>query len=256
MNDELGSFQTLIDIIERLRAPDGCPWDREQTHASLKRNLLEECYEALEAIDNDDPDQLSEELGDILVQVAFHSQIAGEAQRFSVEDVLTKVNQKLIRRHPHVFGDSVASDAREVERNWEKLKEQERGRKSPVEGIPKDLPALTYAQLMQDRAAREGFDWEDISGVLDKVVEEVNEVKNASTDEERAKEMGDVLLAIVNLTRWMGIQAEDALRQSNARFRKRYIRMESLASDRGLDFRDLPLMEKEKLWQEAKRIEG
>ena len=272
MNDELGSFQTLIDIIERLRALDGCPWDREQTHASLKRNLLEECYEALEAIDNDDPDQLSEELGDILVQVAFHSQIAGEAQRFSVEDVLTKVNQKLIRRHPHVFGDSVASvmlpshpsplpsltpsDAREVERNWEKLKEQERGRKSPVEGIPKDLPALTYAQLMQDRAAREGFDWEDISGVLDKVVEEVNEVKNASTDEERAKEMGDVLLAIVNLTRWMGIQAEDALRQSNARFRKRYIRMESLASDRGLDFRDLPLMEKEKLWQEAKRIEG
>ena len=259
MKDELDSFQTLVGIVERLRFPGGCPWDREQTHASLKRNLLEECYEVLEAIDNNNPVKLSEELGDILVQVVFHSQMAREAQEFSVEDVLSVVNQKLVRRHPHVFGDAVASDAREVERNWEKLKQQEEeeeARKSPVEGIPRELPALTYAQLMQDRVSRVGFEWDDVSGVLDKVVEEVNELKVAPSDEERATEMGDLLFTIVNLARWLGIHAEDALRQANARFQGRYTTMESLASERGLDFPQLPLEEKEKLWQEAKGITG
>ena len=257
MKDELDSFQTLVGIVERLRSPGGCPWDREQTHASLKRNLLEECYEVLEAIDNNNPVKLSEELGDILVQVVFHSQMAREAQEFSVEDVLSVVNQKLVRRHPHVFGDAVASDAREVERNWEELKQQEEeARKSPVEGIPRELPALTYAQLMQDRVSRVGFEWDDVSGVLNKVVEEVNELKVAPSDEERAKEMGDLLFTIVNLARWLGIHAEDALRQANARFQGRYTTMESLASERGLDFPQLPLEEKEKLWQEAKGITG
>ncbi len=272
MENELGSFQTLINIVERLRSPGGCPWDREQTHASLKRNLLEECYEVLEAIDKNDPAKLSEELGDILVQVAFHTQMAREAQEFQIEDVLTKINQKLIRRHPHVFGDATASDvalrpvppstptpvldAREVERNWERLKEQEGARKSPVEGIPRELPALTYAQLMQDRVSRVGFEWEDVSGVLDKVVEEVNELKNAPSVEERAKEMGDLLFTIVNLARWLSIHAEDALRQSNTRFQRRYTTMETLAAQRGLDFPKLPLSEREVLWQEAKGIEG
>ena len=257
MKDELDSFQTLVGIVERLRSPGGCPWDREQTHASLKRNLLEECYEVLEAIDNNNPVKLPEELGDILVQVVFHSQMAREAQEFSVEDVLSVVNQKLVRRHPHVFGDAVASDAREVERNWEELKQQEEeARKSPVEGIPRELPALTYAQLMQDRVSRVGFEWDDVSGVLNKVVEEVNELKVAPSDEERAKEMGDLLFTIVNLARWLGIHAEDALRQANARFQGRYTTMESLASERGLDFPQLPLEEKEKLWQEAKGITG
>ena len=254
--DNLDTFEALVNIIERLRSPGGCPWDREQTHASLKRNLLEECYEVLEAIDAGDSSKLSEELGDILVQVVFHTQIAQEAGEFRVEDTLTAINRKLIRRHPHVFGDAVVTDAREVERNWERLKEKERGRKSPVDGIPKDLPALTYAQLMQDRVAKRGFEWDDISGVLDKVVEEVNELRSAPSDEERAKEMGDLLFTIVNLARWLGIHAEDALRQGNARFQRRYTAMENLAVERDLDFPQLSLDEKEKMWQEAKRLTG
>ena len=256
MESELASFQALVSIVELLRSPGGCPWDREQTHASLKRNLLEECYEVLEAIDDGDPGKLSEELGDILVQVAFHAQMAREAGEFGVEDVLAGVSQKLIRRHPHVFGDAVASDAREVERNWERLKEQEGARSSPVEGIPKDMPALAHAQLMQDRVSRVGFEWDDVSGVLDKLVEEVGELKAASSDGEKTIEMGDVLFTIVNLARWMGVHAEDALRQANLRFQRRYTTMERLASERGLDFPRLPLEKKEALWQEAKRVEG
>ena len=272
MKDGLGAFEALVNIVERLRSPGGCPWDREQTHASLKRTLLEECYEVLEAIDSHDPARLSEELGDILVQVVFHAQMAREAQDFIVEDVVTKVNQKLIRRHPHVFGEAKSTAGREggegpspspppmtprdVERNWEKLKEQEGARKSPVDGIPKELPALAYAQLMQDRVSRVGFEWEDVSGVLDKVAEEVNELKAAPNDEQRASELGDLMFSVVNLARWLGIHAEDSLRQANARFQRRYTTMENLASDRGLDFPQLPLEEKEQLWQEAKVLTG
>lgn len=256
---EFGKFQTLIDIVERLRSPGGCPWDTEQTHTSLKRNLLEECYEVLEAIDRGDPHLLAEELGDILVQVAFHVQIAREAGEFELADVLTSINHKLVRRHPHVFSNVTVTDAREVERNWEKLKEQEKGqqgaRPSAVEGIPKDLPALTYAQLMQDRAARAGFDWEDVSGVLDKIAEEVEELRRAATDQEKAHELGDIFFSIVNLSRRLNLHAEDALRQANLRFQKRYAQMESLAASRGLDFRQLPLVDKELLWQEAKGLE-
>jgi len=256
---ELGKFQTLTAIVERLRSPGGCPWDMEQTHTSLKRNLLEECYEVLEAIDRGDPQLLAEELGDILVQVAFHLQIAREAGEFELSDVLASINRKLVRRHPHVFSDATVSDAREVERNWQKLKEQEKSqqgvRPSAVEGIPKDLPALTYAQLMQDRAARAGFDWEDVSGVLDKIAEEVEELRRAATEQEKAHELGDIFFSIVNLSRRMNLHAEDALRQANLRFQTRYARMESLAASRGLDFRQLPLAEKELLWQEAKVLE-
>ncbi|MEE8466259.1 MAG: nucleoside triphosphate pyrophosphohydrolase, partial [Dehalococcoidia bacterium] len=191
----MSTFQTLVDIVARLRAPGGCPWDREQTHNSLKRNLLEESYEVIEAIDSGDPDILSEELGDLIVQVAFHADIAREAGEFHIEDVLRQINNKLVRRHPHVFADGHAEDAREVERNWEQIKEQERQakgqRKSPVEGIPNDLPALSYAQLMQDRVGKAGFEWDDVSGVLDKIVEEVAEFKAAVTPEEKAHELGD-----------------------------------------------------------------
>ena len=257
---ELGDFQTLVDLIARLRAPGGCPWDREQTHASLKRNLLEECYEVMEAIDQGDSPGLSEELGDLLVQIAFHTEIAKEGGEFTLEDVLTQINGKLIRRHPHVFGDATAADASEVERNWERLKEAERDqqgiRKSQVDGIPQDLPALSYAQLMQDRVGRVGFEWEDVSGVLDKLVEEVAELREASTDEERVHEFGDVLFTMVNLSRWLNIQAEDALRQANLRFRQRYTRMEELAAARGQDFAQLPLDEMESLWQEAKALDS
>ncbi len=252
MNHESASFQSLVDIVKQLRDPGGCPWDREQTHSSLKRNLLEECYEVLEAIDQGHPAKLADELGDILVQVVFHSQIAREAQEFTVKDVLTLVTEKLVRRHPHVFGDATATDAREVERAWEKLKEREGTRKSPVEGIPPELPSLAAAQLMQDRVSRVGFEWEDISGVLDKVLEEAQEMQEASTDEEKTAEMGDLLFTLVNLARWKGIHAEDALRQANTRFQRRYTTMQHLAETRGLDFAQIPLNEKELLWQEAK----
>ncbi|MQG45283.1 MAG: nucleoside triphosphate pyrophosphohydrolase [SAR202 cluster bacterium] len=257
---ELGKFQTLMDIVARLRAPGGCPWDREQTHESLKRNLLEESYEVIEAIDQGDPAVLSEELGDLLVQVAFHADIAKEAGDFQLEDVLREINAKLVRRHPHVFADGHAKDAREVERNWEQIKAEERKAKgeskSPVEGIPGDLPALAYAQLMQDRVGKAGFEWDDISGVLDKIVEEVAELKAAATPEEKMHELGDLLFTMVNLTRWSGEHAEDVLRKANQRFGKRYLGMEKLAAERSLDFNSLSLNQKEELWQEAKRLVG
>ena len=261
--EELGQFQTLVSILQRLRAPGGCPWDQEQTHASLKRNLLEESYEVLEAIDSGNPQALAEELGDLLVQVGFHGQIAREAGEFDLGDVLTLVNQKLVRRHPHVFGDATAADAREVERNWEKIKEAERQqqgeRKSPVDGIPKELPALAVAQLMQDRVGRVGrvgFEWKDISGVLDKVAEEVDELRQAETHEQKVHELGDLFFVMVNLARWLDIHAEDALRLANQRFRWRYLKMEALADSRGLDFAGLSLADKESLWQEAKSLES
>ena len=259
-NEELGTFQTLVDIVAKLRAPGGCPWDREQNHDSLKRNLLEESYEVIEAIDQGNPAILSEELGDLMVQIAFHADIAQEAGDFQLEDVLRNINSKLVRRHPHVFADGHAEDAREVERNWEQIKAAERqakgGKKSPVEGIPADLPALAYAQLMQDRVGKAGFEWDDISGVLDKLVEEVAELKAAFTQEEKEHELGDILFTIVNLTRWTGAHAEDVLRQANQRFGRRYLSMESLAVERGHDFNALSLDEKEQIWQEAKRIVG
>ncbi len=259
--ERLGEFQSLIDVVARLRAPGGCPWDAEQTHESLKRNLLEECYETLEAIDDGEPMELAEELGDILVQVAFHADIARQAGEFDIADVLTAINRKLIRRHPHVFADGSASDARQVERNWEQLKAEERreaGKPEPsaMDSVPAALPALTAAQLMQDRAARFGFDWDDVDGVLDKLVEEIGEFRAAATPAERLDEFGDVLFALVNLARWSGIHAEDALRQANGKFRSRYQAMERLASEREQDFTALPLDDKEALWQEAKAAEG
>ena len=247
-------FYNLVDIVARLRSPGGCPWDREQTHESLKRNLLEESYEALEAIDSGDSTKIAEEMGDILVQTVFHAQMASEAGTFTIDDVVAGISDKLVRRHPHVFGDVQAADAREVELNWDTLKEQEtKGkRKSPVEGIPRDTPALAYAQLMQDRVGRAGFEWDDISGALDKLAEEIGELKNATNDEQKAEEYGDVLFMVVSVARWLGLQAEDCLRRSSLKFQKRYMTMEDLAAERGLDFSSLPLSEKQTLWQESK----
>ncbi len=254
MENPPASFYGLVDIVARLRSPGGCPWDREQTHESLKRNLLEESYEALEAIDSGDSAKIAEEMGDILVQTVFHAQMASEAGNFTIDDVVAGISDKLVRRHPHVFGDVQAADAREVELNWDTLKEQEaKGkRKSPVEGIPKDMPALAYAQLMQDRVGRAGFEWDDISGALDKLAEEIGELQNTKNDEERAEEYGDVLFMVVSLARWLGLQAEDCLRQSNLKFQKRYMAMAKIAVERGLDFSMLPLSEKQSLWQESK----
>ena len=254
---KISQFQTLVDLVARLRAPGGCPWDREQTHESLKRNLLEEAHEALEAIDSGDSSVLTEELGDLLVQIAFHADIAREAGQFEMGDVVERINRKLIRRHPHVFADETVSDAREVERNWDRIKAEERAaagtRKSPVDGIPASLPALAASQLMQDRVARAGFEWDDVSGVLDKLAEEIEEFRHAGTKAEKVHELGDIFFALVNLSRWVDAHAEDVLRQANSRFGARYRGMEELAFGRGLNFETLSLAEKEELWQEVKR---
>jgi len=260
MSEATGAaFSRLVDLLAILRSPEGCPWDREQTHQSLKRNLLEESYEVLDAIDKDDPRLLAEELGDVLLQIVFHAQIARESGRFTIDDVLTAISDKLVRRHPHVFGDAQVQDAREVEAQWEELKRREQ-QAGPEQGslldkLPVDMPALAYSQLMQDRASRSGFDWDSIAGVLDKVTEELRELAEAPSQEEKAWEFGDLLFSLVNTGRWMGIQSEDALRQSNARFQRRFSTMERTARERGLAFSSLSPAEKDRLWDEAKNRE-
>ena len=245
-------FTELVALLERLRAPDGCPWDREQTHSSLKRYLLEEAHEVFEAIDQEAPQRLAEELGDVLLQVLFHTQIAREAGDFAIADVLTALRDKLVRRHPHVFGVAEVRDAREVEANWERLKRHEKEDQSILGRVPPAMPALAHSQLIQDRAATAGFQWEEFDGVLEKMAEEIGEIREAPTADRRAEEFGDLLTVLVNVGRWLGVNAEDALRRANARFTRRFTEMERLAQERGLAFADLPLEHKEALWQEAK----
>ena len=253
-----GSFSDLVGLLARLRSSEGCPWDMEQTHKTLKRYLLEESHEVLEAIDKQDPIQLQEELGDVLLQVIFHSQVASETEEFTIETVLQSIRDKLIRRHPHFVGGAYVKDAREVESNWEAIKIEERrgGREVSILGtVPIDMPALAYSQLIQDRASRSGFDWETIDGVLEKVHEETKEISEAASPEAQAREFGDMLLALVNVGRWMDINTEDALRQANARFYRRFVGMEQLARGRDLVFQDLPMEHKQTLWQEVKDYE-
>ncbi len=258
-------FQTLVDIVARLRAPDGCPWDREQTHQSLTPFLIEETYEAVEQIDANSLPGLREELGDILLQVMLHSEIASEEEAFTVADVIEGLVNKLIRRHPHVFGDAEARTAEEVVTRWEVLKSEERQGASLMQGVPPNLPALTYAQRAQGRAANVGFDWPSVDGVLEKVVEEAQELAEAnesagaeSTDESRAAiewEFGDLLFSLVNLGRRMDIDAETALRHANRRFVTRFRMMEDTARDRGDNLPSLSLEQMDALWEEAKRGE-
>ncbi len=251
--EELDKFDTLVRIIARLRAPDGCPWDRKQTHASLRENLLSECYEVLAALDDGDACRLGEELGDLLLQVVLHAQIASEAGEFEIGDVIRGINTKLIHRHPHVFGSRRVTDADEVIRNWEALKEEERGEgASLLDGVPQHMPALAYSHEVQKRVARVGFDWGDIDGVIDKLAEEVAELKQAESEEQRTAEFGDLLFTLVNVARWLGIDAEAALREANRRFYRRFSRMERLCRQRGLNLRELSLAEQNALWEEAK----
>lgn len=259
------AFQTLVDIVARLRAPGGCPWDREQTHQSLTPFLIEETYEAVEQIDANSMPGLREELGDVLLQVMLHSEIASEEGHFTVADVIEGLVNKLIRRHPHVFGDAEAHTAAEVLARWEVLKSEERQGASLMEGVPASLPALTYAQRAQGRAANVGFDWPSADGVLAKVAEEAGELAEAhesatgrETDEARAAlewEFGDLLFSLVNLARWMDIDAETALRQANRRFVTRFRHMEGTARERGEEFSSLSLEQMDGLWEEAKRQE-
>ncbi|MSQ25280.1 MAG: nucleoside triphosphate pyrophosphohydrolase [Dehalococcoidia bacterium] len=253
--EPLDSFDTFLAIIARLRAPDGCPWDKEQTHASLKRFLVEECHEVLDAIDGGDPQKIAEELGDVLLQVGLHAQIARDDGRFAIGDVLGHINAKLLRRHPHVFGDVRVSGSADVVANWEKLKQEERGAppESLLDGVPKSLPALARSQELQARAAKTGFDWPDISGVLAKVHEEIGEFQRARTPAEQEHELGDIFAALVNIGRKLGIDSEGAARKANGRFTQRFQYMERAARDRGAALSALSLDQQEALWQEAKR---
>ena len=250
----LNQFATLVGIIARLRAPDGCPWDRKQTHASLRENLLEECYEVLEALDEGDSRRLCDELGDLLMQVVLHTQIATEAGEFELGDVISNINAKLIHRHPHIFGSQKVKDAEEVALNWEVLKQEEREADTSIlDSVPKQMPALGYSQEIQRRVAQVGFDWEDIDGVIDKLVEEVSEFKRADSQEERVLEFGDLLFTLVNIARRLGIDLEAALRQANKRFYRRFSYMEEVCRQRGVNLGDLSFDEQNALWEEAKR---
>ena len=254
MPKNLSQFATLVDIIARLRAPDGCPWDREQTHASLRENLLSECYEALEALDEGDSWGLCEELGDLLLQIVLHGQIAAEAGEFELGDVVRSINSKLIHRHPHVFGSRKAKDVKEAVINWETLKKEEReADSSMLDGVSSQMPALGYSYEVQKRVARVGFDWEDIDGVMDKLVEEVGELKQADSQEQIIHEFGDLFFTLVNVARRRGVDSEAALREANRRFRRRFSYMEDVCRQRGLDVGELPLGEQNALWEEAKK---
>ncbi len=251
---KLDQFATLVDIIAKLRAPDGCPWDRKQTHASLRENLLEECYEVLEALDGGEPEKLCDELGDLLMQVTLHAQIAAEAKEFELGDVVRSINAKLIHRHPHIFGLKKVKDADEVAHNWELLKGEEReAGASVLESVPKQMPALGYSQEVQRRVAQLGFDWEDVDGVIDKLVEEVREFKQTESSEQKAEEFGDLLFTLVNVARRQGIDTEAALREANRRFYQRFNYMEEVCRQRGVNLGDLSFTEQNKLWEEAKK---
>jgi len=252
--ENLSQFATLVDIIARLRGGDGCPWDRKQTHSSLRENLLEECYEVLEALDEGDSKKLCHELGDLLMQIVLHAQIATEAGEFELGDVINSINTKLIHRHPHVFGSLRVKDADEVLVNWEALKKEERGTDtSMLSHVPQEMPALSYSQEIQDRVARVGFDWEDIGGVIDKLAEEVSEFKQADSQEEKGREFGDLMFTLANIARRLGVDLESALRQANRRFYHRFSCMEELCRQRGLNFAELSFDEQNALWEEVKK---
>ncbi len=255
--ENLNRFATLVDIIARLRAPGGCPWDRKQTHASLRENLLEECYEVLEALDEGDSTRLCDELGDLLMQIVLHARIATEAGEFELEDVVRSINTKLIHRHPHIFGSLKVKDAGEVALNWEVLKQEEREADTSIlDSVPRQMPALGYSQEIQRRVAQAGFDWEDVDGVIDKLAEEVGEFKRAESQEHRAREFGDLLFTLANIARRLEVDLEAVLREANKRFYRRFTYMEGICRQRGVNLGELSSDEQNALWEEAKRVEG
>jgi tetrapyrrole methylase family protein/MazG family protein len=268
-------FEKLVAVQARLRAPNGCPWDREQTHQSLRTYLIEEAYEVLEALDSGNDAKFSEEMGDLLLQIVFHSQIAREEGRFTVAEVIREIHDKMIRRHPHVFGKTHARDSAEVLRNWEQIKAEERrsgankgesktGEDAPEEvslldGVCRALPATLEGFQLTRKASRIGFDWEDAGGVFDKLLEETEELKRASKEQDQMRtegELGDLLFAAVNLSRFLKIDPEIALKKANAKFSRRFREMERLARKSGREFKDLPREEMEALWDATKKLEG
>ncbi len=254
-NESLSRFDTLIKIMAKLRGLDGCPWDKSQSHQSVRQNLLEETYEVLEALDSCDSTKLKEELGDLLLQIVLHSQIAQDNGDFDINQVIMLINEKLIRRHPHIFGTRKVGSVEQVTANWEEIKKHERQQgASMLDGIPRTLPSLAYSQEIQKRVARVGFDWDDDEGVIDKVAEEASEISSALTHKEKEVEYGDLLFTIANLAQRQGIDLEAALRSANLRFYKRFSAMEKLCHERALDFSTLSFGEQNALWEEAKKI--
>jgi len=263
---ETGAYQRLLEVIARLRGPEGCPWDREQTHQSLRPYLLEEAHEALEAIDRQQWQELCQELGDVLLQVVLHAAIAAEAGHFAMEDVCQGLIDKLVFRHPHVFGQAEAADAEAVVVRWEELKRQERGargagddRKSALDGLPAGLPALLRAQRVQGRAARVGFDWSDVTGPLAKVEEEFAELREAwqeGNGEATEDELGDLLFALVNTSRFLHVDAESALRRATAKFERRFRAVEEAFARRGQDLTAATLAEMDAVWEQVKEDLG
>ncbi len=252
------AFEELTRLMARLRAPGGCPWDREQTHESIKKYLIEECYEVVEAIDQNDMDEMRAELGDLLLQVVFHAQMAQEAGQFDIVEVSRGITEKMRRRHPHVFGDVQVKDAGEVLRNWSAIKAEERAEsadRSALAGVPRGMPALLRAQRLGEKASHTGFDWERPEEALDKVREEVGEIAAALADGKRAAieaEIGDALLALSSVARLAGVDAETALARAADRFGERFRRLEAWFESRGRQMREASLEEQEAVWQRVK----
>ena len=253
------NFRSLVEIMEHLRSKKGCPWDREQTRQSLKPFLIEEAYELLEALEKEDPETIKEEMGDLLFQVLFHAQIAKEQGEFDIDDVLEMNREKMIHRHPHVFGDKNVSSSKEVLVNWEEIKKNEaknRHRESILDGIPAMLPALLKAHRMQERAARVGFDWDDIKDVIKKVDEESRELKKAILENKKRdiqEELGDLLFAVVNLSRFVKVNPEEALRKTIDKFRSRFLQIEKELAKKGKNPKDSSLEEMDRIWNKAKK---
>ena len=254
------AFERLVGIMARLRAPDGCPWDQEQTLESLKPYVVEETYEVLEAIDENNVEHHREELGDLLLQVVFQAELRREADEFDAADVAHGICDKLVRRHPHVFGDKQAEGSQEAYQQWELIKAQEKEKKdrSIIDGVPKALPALIRAQRTTEKASRVGFDWNDMSGPLDKVAEETTELREAIQEQNSdaiADELGDLLFAIVNLSRFLDVSAEDALTKSTNKFSRRFKAVESIVKARGQEMQNVGLEELDQIWDEVKAVE-
>lgn len=253
-------FTTLREIIAILRGPEGCPWDREQTHQSIRKHLIEETYEVLETIDEDDPEAMCEEMGDLLMQVMLHSQIAEDEGDFTIDDVILGLNDKLIRRHPHVFGDRDADTSDQVVKNWEQIKTEEKKKKgvnveerSLLEGIPKGLPGLMTSYELSKKAAKVGFDWDQVKEVYAKIEEELEEVKQAKHEQEVKEELGDLLFAVANLARFLKVDPEEALALTNRKFKARFQYIERKLKEKDQPIAEAALDEMEALWQEAKR---
>ena len=256
------NIDDLVAIIKVLRAPGGCPWDREQTHESIKKNFIEETYEVVEAINKQSTDMLREELGDVLLQIVLHSEMESENDNFSFDDVVNDIVQKLVVRHPHVFGEVVANNTAEALNSWDAVKLKTKGQKNQTESmlsVPRELPALMRAQKIQHKAAKIGFDWDNVGGAVDKLYEEIDELKTAMEQGKRfdiEDEFGDVLFSCVNIARFIDVDSEEALTASTDKFMSRFSLVEQMASEQGIDMKSSSIEELDRLWDKAKKIKN